>query len=176
MNPVSKPTLIRRPMKTKITPFLWFDTQAEEAANFYVGIFPNSKITAVVRYPDTGKEHHGKEPGSVMVVSFELDGQALSALNGGPMFQFSCAVSFAVECETQEEIDYYWEKLGADGDPSAQQCGWLADKFGLSWQIVPKILPELLADTGSPGALRAMAALMEMRKLDIAALKKAHAG
>ena len=163
-------------MKSKITPFLWFDTQAEEAANFYVSIFPNSKITAVVRYPDAGKEHHGKEPGSVMVVSFELDGQTFSALNGGPTFKFDCAVSFAVECGTQEELDHYWEKLGAGGDPSAQQCGWLADKFGLSWQIVPKILPDLLADSENPGTQRAMAALMGMRKLDIAALQAAYEG
>ena len=163
-------------MKSKISPFLWFDTQAEEAANFYTGIFPNSKINVVTRYPDAGKEHHGKEAGSVMVVSFELDGQTFSALNGGPMFQFSCAVSFVVECETQEELDHYWEKLGAGGDPSAQQCGWLADKFGLSWQIVPKILPDLVADAGSPGAQRAMGAMMQMKKIDIAALQKAYDG
>lgn len=163
-------------MKSKISPFLWFDSQAEEAANYYVGIFPNSKINQISRYTEAGQEHHQRPPGSAMVVSFELDGQTFSALNGGPMFQFSCAVSFVIECETQEEIDYYWEKLGAGGNPAAQQCGWLADKFGLSWQVVPKILSELFEDSGSPGAQRAMGAMMQMKKLDIAGLRKAYEG
>ncbi len=163
-------------MKTKISPFLWFDHQAEEAANYYCGIFPNSKVLTISRYTEAGREHHQQEPGSVMVVSFELDGQKFSALNGGPIFQFSCAVSFVVECDTQEEIDYFWEKLREGGDPSAQQCGWLADRFGLSWQIVPSMMPELFADSQSEGAKRAMSAMMEMKKLDIAALRKAFEG
>jgi predicted 3-demethylubiquinone-9 3-methyltransferase (glyoxalase superfamily) len=163
-------------MKTKISPFLWFDTQAEDAANFYCSIFPNSKILAISRYSEAGQEQHQRPPGSVMVVSFELDGQKFSALNGGPSFQFNCAVSFVVECETQEEIDYYWEKLGEGGAPEAKQCGWLADRFGLSWQIVPSILDEWFVDGQSEGAMRAMAAMMGMKKLDLAALQAAYDG
>lgn len=163
-------------MKTKISPFLWFDTQAEEAANFYCSVFPNSKIVAISRYTEAGHEHHRRPPGSVMVVSFELDGQKFSALNGGPIFQFSCAVSFVVECDTQEEIDYYWDKLGEGGAPEAKQCGWLADRFGLSWQIVPSLVEEWFADGQSEGSMRAMAAMMSMKKLDIAALQAAYDG
>jgi predicted 3-demethylubiquinone-9 3-methyltransferase (glyoxalase superfamily) len=163
-------------MKTKISPFLWFDTQAEEAARFYCSVFPNSKIHAISRYTEAGQEQHQRPPGSVMVVSFELDGQKFSALNGGPSFQFNCAVSFVVECDTQEEIDYYWEKLGEGGAPEAKQCGWLADRFGLSWQIVPSILDEWFVDGQSEGAMRAMAAMMGMKKLDIAALQAAYDG
>ena len=163
-------------MKTKISPFLWFDTQAEEAANFYCRVFPNSKVGTISRYTEAGQEHHQRPPGSVMVVSFELDGQKFTALNGGPSFQFSCAISFVVECDTQEEIDYYWGKLGAGGAPEAQQCGWLADRFGLSWQIVPSMMEEWFTDSQSDGAKRAMAAMMGMKKLDIAALKAAYEG
>jgi len=160
----------------KITPCLWFDTQAEEAARFYAGVFPNSKIVAITRYPDAGQEIHGKPAGSVMTVLFELDGQAFTALNGGPYFKFTEAVSFQIECETQEEIDAYWEKLGAGGDPAAQQCGWLKDKFGLSWQVIPKGMEAIFEDSNSPAAQRAMNAMLEMKKLDLGKLKRAHQG
>ena len=160
----------------KISPFLWFDNQAEEAANFYVSIFPNSKITKIARYGEAGREHHGRPAGTVMTVSLELNGQTFTALNGGPIFTFSEAVSFVIDCENQEEVDYYWEKLTEGGDKSRQQCGWVADKFGVSWQVVPKVLGELIGDPGDPRSERAMAAMMEMKKLDIAALQKAYNG
>ncbi|HEV7815336.1 MAG TPA: VOC family protein, partial [Janthinobacterium sp.] len=118
-----------------ITPCLWFADQAEEAANFYTGIFPNSRISTMSRYGEAGREVHGQAAGSVMVVAFELDGQAFTALNGGPVFQFNEAVSFVIRCETQQEVDHYWERLSAGGDARAQQCGWLKDKYGLSWQV-----------------------------------------
>lgn len=160
----------------RITPCLWFDDQAEEAAEHYVGIFPNSRITDVGRYSEAGQEIHGRPPGSVMIVAFELDGQAFTALNGGPIFQFNEAVSLQVNCETQEEVDYYWEKLSAGGDERAQQCGWLKDRFGLSWQVVPTIVSELLRDHTSEKAQRATAAIFQMKKLDIEAMKRAYAG
>ncbi len=163
-------------MKTKIAPCLWFDDQAEDAARFYTGIFKNSKIVAISRYGEAGKEFHGKPPGSVMTVAFELNGQSFTALNGGPVFKFNEAVSFQIECETQEELDYYWERLSAGGDPQAQQCGWLKDRFGLSWQVVPKILPELINDPDTIKSQRTMQALLQMKKLDIAALQRAFAG
>lgn len=164
------------PMKAKISPCLWFDDQAEEAARFYTGIFPNSKITDTSYYGEAGKEIHGRPPGSVMTVMFELDGQPYTGLNGGPVFKFSEAVSLQIDCATQEEVDYYWEKLGEGGDPEARQCGWLKDKFGLSWQVVPSILPELVGDPDSAASQRAMQAMMGMKKLDIAELEKAYAG
>lgn len=160
-------------MKAKITPCLWFDHEAEDAAHFYAGIFPNSKITAISRYPE---EHHGKPPGSVLTVAFDLDGQTFTALNGGPMFQFSPAVSLQIECETQDEIDYYWTHLSAGGDPSAQQCGWLADKFGFSWQVIPAGMAAMLTDPDSAKSQRAFQAVMQMKKFDIAALQRAFAG
>ena len=160
----------------KITPCLWFDGQAEEAAEFYTSIFPNSKITDVSRYGEAGKEIHGREPGSVMVVAFELDGQKFTGLNGGPLFKFTEAISFQVDCESQEEVDHFWDHLSKGGPPEAQQCGWLKDKFGVSWQIIPSILPELLGDPDRDKSDRAMGALMRMGKLDIAELKRAHAG
>lgn len=160
-------------MRTKITPCLWFDHEAEEAAQFYVGIFPESKVTAITRYGEAGKEHHGKKPGSIMTVAFELAGQSFTALNGGPIFRFNEAVSLQIECETQEEIDYFWERLGAGGDPACQQCGWLKDRYGLSWQVVPKILPELLTSGDEAAAQRTIAALMQMKKLDVALLQAA---
>jgi predicted 3-demethylubiquinone-9 3-methyltransferase (glyoxalase superfamily) len=159
-----------------ITPCLWFDSQAEEAAAFYTAIFPNSRILKVGRYGEAGREIHKRQPGSVMVVEFALDGQTFTALNGGPLFKFSEAVSFMVSCATQQDVDYHWERLSAGGDPSAQQCGWLKDKFGLSWQIVPTILPELVGDPGSPKSQRAMTAMMQMKKLDIARLQEAYGG
>src|SRR5262244_482703 len=130
----------------QITPCLWFADQAEEAARFYTGIFPNSKIGRIARYTSVGQETHQRPPGSVMTVEFELDGNRFTGLNGGPLFTFSEAISFQVLCETQAEIDHYWTKLSAGGDPSAQQCGWLKDRFGLSWQIVPRTLSEMMAD------------------------------
>ncbi|EDY18693.1 3-demethylubiquinone-9 3-methyltransferase [Chthoniobacter flavus Ellin428] len=163
-------------MTTTIVPCLWFDTQAEEAARYYVGIFKNSKITAITYYPDEGNEIHGKKAGTVLTVAFELNGQPFTALNGGPQFQFSPAVSLQVMCEDQAEIDYYWEKLGVDGDPTAQRCGWVEDKFGFSWQVVPKLVPALLLDHNSAACRRVFAAIMEMDKIDIAELQRAYAG
>ena len=159
-----------------IAPCLWFDNQGEEAARFYTAIFPNSKIVAVTRYSEAGREIHRKEPGAVMTVEFVLNGQPFTALNGGPHFKFNEAVSFQVLCDTQAEIDHYWEKLSAGGDPKAQQCGWLKDKFGVSWQVVPRRMAELLKGPASAGAKRAMAAVLKMKKLDSAALRKAYAG
>src|SRR5438093_1602199 len=163
-------------MKTKISPCLWFDHQAEDAARFYTGIFKDSKITAIAHYPAVGQEIHGKPPGSVMTVAFELNGQSFTALNGGPIFKFNEAISLQIECETQEEVDYYWQRLSESGDPNAQQCGWLKDKFGLSWQVVPKILPKLLTDPDTAKSQRAFQAMLQMKKLDIAALQRAFAG
>ena len=160
----------------KITPFLWFDSEAEEAATFYTGIFPDSKITHVSRYGEEGQEIHGKPPGSVMTVAFELAGQAFTALNGGPQFQFNESISFQVTCETAEEIDHYWEKLSEGGDPAAQQCGWLKDRFGLSWQVVPSALPRLLGGPDPAKSRRVMKALLQMKKLDLPELERAFRG
>lgn len=160
----------------RITPFLWFMDEAEEAARFYTGIFKNSRIKAITRYGTAGFEAHHRPAGSVMTVAFELDGQSFTALNGGPVFTFNEAVSLQVNCATQDEIDYYWEKLSAGGDPQAQQCGWLKDRYGLSWQIVPNFMDELFEDEQSPGAQRAMEAMLKMKKLDIAELRGAYAG
>lgn len=154
----------------KITPFLWFDTQAEEAANFYVSIFKNSKVTACSRYGDTGP---GPE-GSVMVAEFELNGQQFSALNGGPHFKFTEAISLVVNCESQEEVDYFWTKLSAGGQEV--ECGWLKDKYGLSWQITPTKLIEYLKDDDREKANRVMTAMMKMKKIDIATLDHAYEG
>lgn len=159
----------------KITPCLWFDHQAEEAAAFYTGIFPNSRITSVSRFPDAGQEIHGKPAGSVMTVSFELDGQPFVALNGGPVFQFNEAVSLQIDCADQAEVDHYWTRLGAGGDERAQQCGWLKDKFGLSWQVVPTVLPTLMQHPDPMKTRRVMQALLQMKKLDIEGLKQAAA-
>lgn len=163
-------------MTSLISPCLWFDSQAEEAANFYVSIFKNSRINSISRYGEAGKEIHGRPPGSVMVVAFELNGQSFTGLNGGPTFQFTPAISFQIECENQAEVDYYWEKLSIGGPIEAQQCGWVQDQFGVSWQVVPKILAKLVDDPTSPASQRAMNAMLQMKKLDIAALEKAYAG
>lgn len=157
----------------KITPFLWFDDKAEEAANFYASIFRNSRIVSVSRYSDEGAKASGRPKGSAMTVDFQLNGQKFVALNGGPHFKFTEAVSFIVNCETQEEVDHYWEKLSAGGDVKAQQCGWLKDKYGLSWQIVPTGLVEMLQDKNPMKSGRVMQALLKMRKLDIKALRQA---
>lgn len=158
----------------KISPFLWFDSQAEEAANFYVGIFKNSKILSVSRYGEEGKEIHGRPAGSVMVVEFEIEGQHFSALNGGPYFKISEAVSFVIDCADQDEVDYYWTKLSAV--PESEQCGWLKDKFGVSWQVVPRRLNELMADPDRAKAGRVMSAMLKMKKLDVAGLQAAYDG
>jgi len=160
--------------KRKITPFLWFDTQAEEAAKFYTAIFDNSRIKRINRYGKAGHETHGKEAGSVMTVEFEIEGQPFVALNGGPHFKFSEAVSFQVTCETQGEIDYFWSRLSEGGEEGP--CGWLKDRYGLSWQVVPAVLPQLLMDSDKAKSERAMSALMQMKKFDIGALQRAHAG
>jgi predicted 3-demethylubiquinone-9 3-methyltransferase (glyoxalase superfamily) len=159
----------------RISPFLWFADEAEEAARYYTGIFKNSRVTTITRYGSAGFEAHHRKAGSVMTVAFELDGQSFVALNGGPAFKFNESVSFVVNCATQEEIDYYWEKLSAGGDSKTQQCGWLKDRFGLSWQVTPP-MDELFADENSAGAARAMEAMLKMKKLDIAVLRRAHDG
>jgi len=156
----------------KINPFLWFDSEAEQAAKFYVGIFKNSKIGKIARYPKEAAAKIGRPAGSVMTVEFTLDRVEFVALNGGPQFKFSEAISFSVNCETQEEIDYFWEKLSADGGSNGR-CGWLRDKFGLFWQINPVVLGDMLADPDPGKADCVMRALMEMDKIDIAALEKA---
>jgi predicted 3-demethylubiquinone-9 3-methyltransferase (glyoxalase superfamily) len=160
----------------KITPCLWFDNQAEEAARYYAGIFKNSKIGKISRYGEAGKEIHGRPAGSVMTVEFELEGQKFTALNGGPVFTFNEAISFQISCETQQEIDYYWDRLTKGGDERAQQCGWLKDKFGVSWQVVPAMLAELFTDPDREKTDRVMEALLPMKKLDIEELKRASQG
>ena len=160
----------------KIAPCLWFDDQAEAAANFYTGIFKNSKITSVSRYGKEGFEQHGRPEGSVMVMAFELEGQLFTALNGGPVFRFNEAVSLQIYCDTQDEIDHYWARLSEGGDADAQQCGWLKDKYGLSWQVVPSLVPGIFSDEKSPASQRAFKAMMQMKKLDIAELERAYAG
>jgi predicted 3-demethylubiquinone-9 3-methyltransferase (glyoxalase superfamily) len=155
----------------KITPFLWYDTQAEEAANFYVSIFKESKILGLTRYGEAGPGPKG----SVLTVAFELEGQKFTALNGGPHFKFTEAVSFVVNCASQEEVDYFWEKL-LEGGGQESQCGWLKDKYGLSWQVVPNVLPELLQDKDPEKANRVMQAMMKMVKIDIETLKRAAEG
>lgn len=159
-----------------ISPCLWFDHEAEEAARFYVSIFDDAKIGAITRYPAVGQEVHGRDAGSVMTVQFVVNGLEFTALNGGPAFRFNEAISLQVLCSTQAEIDYYWDKLGEGGDPAARQCGWLKDKFGLSWQIVPQGWEKMYRDPESASTRRAFAAMMEMKKLDIAALEAAAKG
>ena len=161
---------------TPISPCLWFDGQAEEAARFYTSVFAKSKIRAITHFPAVGQEVHGQPAGNVLTVEFVLNGLEFTALNGGPQFKFNEAISLQVVCATQEEIDYYWEKLGEGGDPEARQCGWLKDRFGLSWQVVPKDMLKMLQDSKSPGTERAFAAMMKMKKLDIAELKAAFKG
>ena len=161
---------------TRIRPCLWFDSQAEEAASFYVSVFPNSRIVKIARYGEAGVEIHGRPAGSVMTVEFELDGTPVMGLNGGPHFKFTPAVSLEVHCDSQAEIDHYWERLSEGGDPAAQQCGWLADRWGMSWQIVPRGLADLIPETPTPASERAFAAMLGMKKLDWDALQRAYAG
>ena len=160
--------------RQKITPCLWFDNQAEDAANFYVSVFKNGKIGRISRYSKAGHEIHGRTAGSVMTVEFEINGQPFTALNGGPLFKFDEAVSFQVHCETQEEIDYFWSRLGEGGQEGP--CGWLKDKFGLSWQVVPVALVDMLVDPDSTKVERVTDAFMQMKKFDIAALQRAYGG
>jgi predicted 3-demethylubiquinone-9 3-methyltransferase (glyoxalase superfamily) len=155
-------------MAQKITPFLWFDTQAEEAMNFYVSVFENSEVVNVSRYGDAGP----RPAGTVMTATFRLDGQEFTALNGGPEFTFTEAISFHISCESQEEVDYYWDKLSAGGEPGP--CGWLKDQFGLSWQVIPSRLGELLQDEDPAKANRVMQAMLQMSKIDIAKLQEAY--
>jgi predicted 3-demethylubiquinone-9 3-methyltransferase (glyoxalase superfamily) len=159
----------------KIAPCLWFDDLAEEAAKYYTGIFDNSRIVAITHYGKAGFEVHRQPEGKVLTVAFELDGELFTALNGGPLFQFNESISLQVYCDTQKEIDYFWEKLRAGGDVQAQQCGWLKDKYGVSWQIVPSMMAELMSKDAAQTD-RVMTALLEMKKLDLAALQRAAAG
>jgi predicted 3-demethylubiquinone-9 3-methyltransferase (glyoxalase superfamily) len=160
----------------KIFPCLWFDTQAEEAAKYYTSIFKNSRIKKVTHYGKEGYDVHKMPEGAAMSVMFELEGQPFMALNGGPLFKFNEAVSLVIHCDNQSEIDYYWEKLSAGGDPKAQQCGWLKDKYGLSWQVTPKQLKEMMVDDDREKSDRVMAAMLKMHKLNIRELEEAYEG
>lgn len=159
----------------KITPFLWFDHQAEEAAKFYTSVFKNSKVGRILRYDEASAKGAGRPVGSVLTIEFEIAGQKFAALNGGPEFKFNESISFVVNCETQNEVDYFWEKLMADGGQESQ-CGWLKDKFGVSWQITPTVLIDMLNDKDAKKAERVMKAMMQMQKIDIKTLKEAYAG
>lgn len=158
----------------KITSNLWFDTQAEEAANYYVSIFKNAKIGKITRFGKEGYEIHRMPAGTVMTIEFILEGQTFVALNGGPIFKFNEAISFIVNCETQAEIDYYWNKLSEGGDKKAQQCGWLKDKYGLSWQVVPTVLDDMFTDSNSKKTEAVMKVMLQMKKLDIQKLEEAY--
>jgi len=158
----------------KITPFLWFDDQAGEAVKFYTSVFKNSSISTIARHDEAGAKAAGRPKGSVLTVAFRIEGQDFVALNGGPHFKFTEAISFVVNCETQEEIDHYWTELSSGGDEKAQQCGWLKDKYGLSWQIVPVALAKMLTDNDPQKVNRVMQAVLQMKKIDIKALKKAY--
>ncbi|MGE7608875.1 VOC family protein [Peribacillus frigoritolerans] len=160
----------------KITTNLWFDTQAEEAARYYTSIFENSKVGRITSYGNEGNQIHGKPEGSVMTVEFELEGQAFVALNGGPQFKFTEAISFIIHCEDQKELDYYWEQLSEGGDEKAQVCGWLKDQFGVSWQIIPENLTEMVNDSNPEKSERMMKALLQMKKIDIKTLNQAYLG
>jgi predicted 3-demethylubiquinone-9 3-methyltransferase (glyoxalase superfamily) len=161
---------------SKIAPCLWFADQAEDAARFYVSIFKDARIVATTRYGEAGREIHGREPGSVLTVEFELEGQTFTALNGGPMFTFNEAVSLQIYCNDQAELDYYWENLCAGGEPKAQQCGWLKDKFGVSWQVVPTAWIEMVNSPDQAAVERAMTAMFGMKKIDMVELERAFAG
>jgi predicted 3-demethylubiquinone-9 3-methyltransferase (glyoxalase superfamily) len=159
-----------------ITPYLWFDGQAEEAAELYVSLFADSGIDSVSRYPEAGRDVHGREPGTAMTVHFRLAGQPFVALNGGPQFRFTEAVSFMVTCESQAELDALWDRLTEGGDPAAQQCGWCKDRFGVSWQVVPAALERYLADPDPGRSSRAMEAMLRMKKIEVAELERAANG
>lgn len=157
----------------RVTPFLWFDTQAEEAVGFYTSVFDNARVLTTIRYSKEGAQASGQAEGSAMTIAFQLDGQDFTALNGGPHFKFNEAISLVINCESQQEVDHYWNHLSAGGPEQAQQCGWLKDRFGVSWQVVPTVLPQLLSDPDPDKARRAMAAMLQMKKIDIAALRQA---
>lgn len=157
----------------RITPMLWYDDKAEEAVAFYLSIFKNSKVLGTTRYSSEGTNPSGRPPGSVMTIDFLLDGQRFSALNGGPHFTFNEAISLVVRCKDQEEVDYYWDRLSAGGDPASQVCGWLKDRFGVSWQVVPELLMEVLTGPDPQKAHRALDAVLQMKKLDIAEIRRA---
>jgi predicted 3-demethylubiquinone-9 3-methyltransferase (glyoxalase superfamily) len=161
----------------KITPFLWFDDQAEEAVKFYASIFKNSKVGKILRYGEEAAKvsHSGRPVGSVLTIEFEIEGQKFAALNGGPAFKFNESISFVVNCDTQKEVDYFWEKLTADGGQESQ-CGWLKDKFGVSWQVVPTVLIEMLGDKHGEKSERVMKGMLQMQKIDIKTLEEAYAG
>ena len=160
----------------RISPCLWFDDQAEQAVAFYTSVFRNSKVIEVARYGEAGREVHGKPAGTVMTVAFELDGQTFTALNGGPMFKFNEAVSLAVHCDTQDEVDHYWDRLSSGGDPKAQQCGWLKDRFGASWQVLPRALVDWMTHNDPEVVKRVTAAMLQMKKFDIAQMQEAAQG
>jgi predicted 3-demethylubiquinone-9 3-methyltransferase (glyoxalase superfamily) len=177
--PMNEATIVRtgedkRENNQKIVPFLWFDSQAEDAAKFYVSIFQNSSIDGVVRYGKEGFEIHHMIEGTVMTIDFNIEGQKFIALNGGPVFKFNEAISFQIYCETQEEVNYYWDKLSEGGDPNAQQCGWLKDKYGVSWQVVPTILIKMIKDRDINKSQKVMKAMLQMKKIDIQALADAY--
>jgi predicted 3-demethylubiquinone-9 3-methyltransferase (glyoxalase superfamily) len=159
----------------KITPFLWFDDQAEEAAKFYTSVFENSKVGKIIRYDEAAAKAASRPVGSVLTIEFDLEGQKFTALNGGPVFKFNESISFVVNCDKQEEVDYFWEKLSADGGQESE-CGWLKDKFGVSWQVVPTVLIEMLQDKDSEKSERVMKAMLQMQKIDIKKLNAAYAG
>jgi len=159
----------------KIAPFLWFDNQAEEAAKFYTSVFKNSKIGRILRYDEASAKAAGRPAGSVLTVEFEIEGQKFTALNGGPAFKFNESISLVVNCETQKEVDYFWEKLTSDGGEESQ-CGWLKDKFGLSWQVTPTVLIDMLHDKDPEKAERVMKAMLQMQKIEIPKLKAAYGG
>jgi predicted 3-demethylubiquinone-9 3-methyltransferase (glyoxalase superfamily) len=162
--------------RISLAPCLWFEEEAEEAAEFYTGIFPSSRILRISRFGKEGRDFHGRPLGSVMTVEFELDGHPFTALNGGPHFPFSEAISLQVICESQAEVDHYWERLGVDGDPLARQCGWLKDRFGLSWQVIPRGVTELLVSPHPERSERAMRAILRMEKLDLERIRRAWEG
>ncbi len=171
---LTKPEKEKQDYMQKINPFLWFDHQTEVAGKFYVSIFKNSKFGEVIRYGKEGYEIHKMKEGTVMTVDFEIEGQKFVALNGGPMFKFNEAISFQVNCETQEEIDYYWDKLSEGGDEKAQQCGWLKDKYGVSWQNVPVVLARMIQDKDIKKSQKVMNAMLQMHKIDIKTLSQAY--
>ncbi len=161
-------------IKQRITPFLWFDSQAEAAAKLYISVFENSRIKRIARYGKAGRDVHGKEAGSVMTVEFEIDGQTFIALNGGPHVKFNEAISFQIVCESQDEIDHFWSRLSQDGQEGP--CGWLKDKYGVSWQVVPSVLPQMMTDADSSKTERVMNAFLKMKKFDVETLQRAYAG
>ena len=173
-NAVSKENVMQ--VTPRIVNCLWFDDRAEEAAKYYVSIFKNAKILRISRYGKVGVETHKMPPGSVMTVEFQLDGQSFTALNGGPLFTFNEAISLQVLCDTQEEMDYYWDKLSQGGDPNSHVCGWLKDKYGLSWQVIPRKLAEWAMDGESPKSQRVMEVVLRSKKLDMRELERAYAG